>query len=190
MKIKLTQLDPMDVIQENQVHRIRKQTNPFVVEYIEQGKEQHDYSSWDLQIYCSSEPFKNTSDTQAIYFGPVQVENRTSWQIKQGLVHPWDGEWLVQAMFELVQIIPSEKLNYSYNLEFHRVKKERNPISAYRSVAKITKTKEKPLATILFVQEVIEFIEHKEDNPFQEWIIPLKKKMEADILCLVYPLVK
>ena len=191
MKIRILQCDPVDPQAEDQVHRIRHQTGDLIIEYIPIQDAQRYNEKWDQTLLCSSFPIDpqlvSSFPQPVLTLGPQPTAGYPSWQIRRGLTNPWNGEWLVKMISQLVH--QGQPLDTSQILEFMKVKKERSVSAALEHLLKNMKSKEIPSEVWLFVQDrQNDALEQGEE----ELRIPvtccwIKQKSDANVACLVYP---
>lgn len=191
MKIRILQCDPVDPLAEDQVHRIRHQTGDLVIEYIQLVDAARRPEKWDQTILCSS----TAVDPQlaAAFSEPVLVLSPKpcgaipSWQIRRGLIEPWNGEWLVKMISQLVH--QGQPLDRSQTLDFVKVKKERKISAELDHLLKGVKTKDYPSAVWLFIQDrqndAME--QDAEEPPFPVACYWMKQKADMNVACLIYP---
>ena len=191
MKIRILQCDPVDPHAEDQVHRIRHQASDLVIEYIQLLEAAHHPEKWDQTILCSStvvDPKLAAAFSEPVLvLSPKPCGEIPSWQIRQGLIEPWNGEWLVKMISQLVH--RGQPLNRSQTLDLVKVKKERKISAELDHLLKGVKTKDYPSALWLFIQsrqnDAME--QDTEELPFPVTCFWMKQKADMNVACLIYP---
>ena len=191
MKIRILQCEPIDPQAEDQVHRIRHQTGDLVIEYIQIQDAGSRPEKWDQTILCSSkavDPQLAASFPQPILIiSPQPLAGYPSWQIRSRLTDPWNGEWLVKMISQLVH--NGQPLNQSQCLEFVKVKKERKISAELEHLLSGIKSRDYPATLWLFVQDrQNEAMEPEgEALPFPVHCYWMKQKADVNVACLIYP---
>lgn len=154
MNITIIQNDPIDPGQEDQVSRIRHQRNDLMIEYIQNPNSEMKNPA-DFVFFCSSTPLTevqlNSLPESSLIISPFAYPSHRYWQIVKGMIRPWNGEWLVRMISALV--LTDVDWRRSWQLEFHRIRKEHTLSQAEKVLEKNLKKKERPEAVWLFAQE-------------------------------------
>ena len=190
MKIRILQCDPFDPQAEDQVHRIRHQTGELIIEYIQIIDAALSKETWDQTILCSSAAISPqlaaSFKEPVLILSPQTISGYPCWKIQKGLMDPWNGEWLVKMISQLV--LHKQRLDQNQGLEFVKVKKERKLSAELEHLLKGTKPKDYPDALWLFVQDrqndTLELA--TQELPFPVECYWMKQKAEVNVACFLY----